>query len=188
MTAVLLAPHNDDETLFASFLIQQHRPRVIVCLRGHRRLWHVRERETDAAMRELGVESWSQWSFPDERPDWKAVRRALETITADLVIAPHPEFERNGHDGTSQERFGVLQLDIIREMALDVFGPERVLGYLTYTRWNGRSTWGEEVAPEAAWIAAKHRALACYRSQIAEPSTRPWFMDDMREYVARTPS
>ena len=58
-------------------------------------------------------------------------------------------------------------------------------GYLTYAPRGRRSREGAEVKPEADWIARKLAALACFRSQIAQDSTRPWFFEllDLREYV-----
>lgn len=185
MSALFLAPHNDDETLFGSFLICEFRPDVIVCLRSHVQeqrygiLAHDREIETTSALEELlggpGQAPWSQWPFLDSAPDWDELRASLERVASrgdyDLVFAPEPELHGHEHHNAVG--------NIVRE----VFG-ELVVGYLTYTRSGGRSRGGTEIVPEPEWVERKHRALACYRSQIAEPSCAPWFLGDLREYVA----
>lgn len=183
MTSLLLDPHGDDGALFAAFTILREKPHVIVCLRSQLQENRgtgikaaIREAETSEALQLLGVTAWEQWPIPDDKPDWVAVSRLMEQARADLnpdrVYAP--EFEVGGHD----------HHNAVAEIAARVFGPERVVSYLTYVRGSARSDWAAEVEPEPDWIAAKHRALACFGSQIREPSTRPWFMDSLREWVS----
>lgn len=183
MTALLLDPHGDDGVLFASFTILKHEPTVIVCLRSQLQesrgagiTYQEREMETTRALAELGVPAWEQLAVPDDRPDWVAVARSLESARDDLrpdqVFAP--EFEVGGHD----------HHNAVAEIAAKVFGSDRIVSYLTYVRGSARSDWATEVMPEPDWIARKHRALACFESQIREPSTRPWFMDSLREWVS----
>lgn len=181
MSALFLAPHNDDEVLFGSFLIQEHRPEVVVCLRSQVQRERygitaaVREAETTDALLELGIETWEQWAYLDSDPDWDAIREHLATRYAwpEVGIVFAPAIEEDGHE--QHNRIGAL--------ALEVFG-DRVVSYLTYTRSGGRSRNGTEIQPKPEWVERKHRALACYRSQIAEPSCAPWFLGDLREYVA----
>lgn len=182
MTALLLDPHGDDGALFAAFTILKHQPTVIVCLRSQlqeRRggpTYQEREAETARAFAELGTFAWEQWTVPDDKPDWAAVKRLVESardlLEPDTVYAP--AWEAGGHD----------HHNAVAEITADVFGPEPVISYLTYVRGSGRSDHGTEVVPEPEWIIRKHRALACFESQIREPSTRPWFMDGLREWVA----
>ena len=183
MTALLLAPHNDDETLFASFLLQRYEPLVVVCLRSQVQEDRYgitaaqREYETESALRELGqVEHFLQLGHLDREVSWEDVRVSLAALanvrqTYSPVIAP--AWEDGGHDHHNG----------IASLAADIWGGA-VLSYTTYTRHGGRTRSSEEVEPQPPWIAAKHRALACYRTQIAEPSCRPWFLGDVREYVA----
>lgn len=183
MTSLLLDPHGDDGTLFAAFTIQKHRPHVAVVLRSHLQsvrgtgiTAETRERETGFALSTLDVTAWEQWPIPDDKPDWVAVTRLMEQADRDLrpdrVFAP--EFEVGGHD----------QHNAVAECAARVFGPDRVTSYLTYVRGSARSDWATEVVPEPEWIIRKHRALACFESQIRLENTRPWFMDSLREWVA----
>ena len=182
MSALFLAPHNDDEALFGSFLICEHKPEVIVCLRSDVQFARYgitaaqRIGESQDGLFELGVPSsqWEQWAFSDAGPDWDGLREDLALRAQrgyDVVFAPQPEPEGHEH----HNRIG--------ELARELWG-EAVLPYLTYTRSGGRSRWGTEIVPEPEWVERKHRALACYRSQIAEPSCAPWFLGDLREYVA----
>jgi LmbE family N-acetylglucosaminyl deacetylase len=181
VSALLLAPHADDETLFASYLILRHKPDVLVCSRSRD--------EEEATLREAELaEAMAILDAPYRV--WPYTSLDRRTIIADLsawlpkndptyryshVFAP--AVEQGGHD----EHNGVGQA------ALDVFGSERVTPYLTYAPRGQRSREGVEVIPaDPSWIALKLRALACYRSQIEDPKTRPWFFEllDLREWVA----
>ena len=177
---VLLAPHNDDETIFAGFLCQLYRPLVVVCLLSEVQFDRYgisaadRQAETTAALSELGLEAWSQLEVGDRKPNWPAVRRELAKLQeVETVLAP--AFEHGGHDHHNEVA------RIAAEVAWD--RGAKLVSYTTYTRWGGRSRQGEEVRPEPVWVARKHRALACYETQIAEPSCASWFLDDLREYV-----
>lgn len=187
MKTVLLAPHHDDETLFASYLAQEHQPDLVICTRAEVQadrglpIRHEhREAETRAAWSILsdGTSGIRQWQFSDNeaRTDWLALGTAVHRLAAeyDRVIAPAVEPE-GGH--AHHNYVGIA--------AQEAFGLERVTSYLTYTRHGGRSTWGPEVEiKHPDWIIAKLRALACYPTQIREPSTRPWFLGPLAEYTA----
>lgn len=183
VTSILLDPHGDDAILFACFTLLRHRPHVVCVLRSQlqedRRTgigYQERELETAAAFGILGIGAWEQWRHLDSRPSWEAVRDEMRTLEQtwqpEQVFAP--AFEAGGHDDHNA----------IAKVAADVFGPDRIVAYLTYRRGSARSDWGAEVEPEPDWIALKHRALACFVSQIREPTTRPWFMEGLREWVA----
>lgn len=187
MTALLLAPHCDDETLWASFLCLKYQPRIVVCTMPRvQEAWDVsaveREVETSQALQILGIDEWTQLQFLDTDAaddlragltEWLAQGVARALLGIDTVIAPAYE------DG------GQAQHNAVAQAATDVFGS-RVIRYLTYTR-DGRSKDGTLVDPdEPEWIALKLQALACYRSQLRVPNCRPWFYDqlDIREWLA----
>jgi hypothetical protein len=71
--------------------------------------------------------------------------------------------------------------------AVEAFGVDcrRLRRYTTYTRTGGRtrtSTAYPVPSPDA--LVAKHRALACYRSQMQpETGCQPWFLSDLNEYI-----
>lgn len=187
MKTVLLAPHHDDETLFASFLALEHQPDLIVCTRAEvqaaRGLPITQEdrlAETMAAWRFLSPQDRpvTQWPYSDieAKTDWAALDEAIRALPAqyDQVIAPAFEI-RGGH----------AHHDAVGRAALEAFGRERTIFYMTYARGSGRSTWGTPVEiKHPDWIIAKLRALACYPTQIREPSTRPWFVEPLTEYRA----
>lgn len=183
MSTVLFSPHNDDAVLFAAHACLEHDPLVVTVLRsqvqedrGTGITAETREREDGCAFAELGLTDWLQWPYPDVATDWGAVENAMrlldERVQPERVFAPAPE------------PLGHSDHNAVGNLAADVFG-ERVTGYLTYRRGKGRSR-GALVTMQPDWVARKLRALACYQSQIAEPSTRPWFVEllDMREWVA----
>jgi len=188
MTALFLAPHNDDEILFGSFTLLRHQPHVVICFRSFRMAdphypggqpvdYETRERETQAAMDLLGCD-WTQLVFRDDQEGQSyALKRWFELNKEwsfdgdpDVVFAP------------AYEEGGQFQHNEVALAAQDAFG-ERVVQYLTYTA-EGRSSGGREVEFEPEWVELKLRALACYRSQILHPVTRHWFFDaPVREYV-----
>jgi LmbE family N-acetylglucosaminyl deacetylase len=185
LTALLLAPHNDDETLFAFFTLCRERPHVVVCLQSRKQESESypggyisageRETETDLVMSLLELLPWTQLSHQDISPDWRAVEESLirEKLRHDPTTVFAPAIEEGGHE----------QHNEIGRIALRVFGADNVVPYLTYTQNRIRST-GREVVPEPDWIRLKFQALACYESQIRSPATRKWFIDDpIREYV-----
>lgn len=178
---LLLDPHGDDAVLFSCFNLLRHRPHVIVVLRsqvqedrGTGITAREREAESNEAFRLLDV-TWSQMTVLDRNPDWAEVERQFRffdnTHLPDFVHTPAVEI--GGHEHHNE----------IGRLAIKVFGQKRVAPYMTYVRGHGRSE-GFAVEPEPEWIALKHRALACFTSQIREPSTRPWFLDRLDEYVA----
>lgn len=191
MSSVLLAPHNDDETLFAAYTLMREKPHVVVCTRvGALKERSVRERETREAIHALtGSEAYEQWVFDSWAPDWSQLAQAIAALALEFeeVWAPAPLAEVNGRKPGRNPKpgFGVLQHDRIGELARDAFGPERTSQYCMYTRWHGRDQRGELVEPTGLEIARKLEALGKYVSQAEDESVRPWFYDrlDLREWV-----
>jgi LmbE family N-acetylglucosaminyl deacetylase len=182
MTALLLSPHSDDAVLFACWSLLAHRPLVVTVLASQLQedlgmgVTHATRAAEDACAYNLLGCDHTQWPYPDSDPDWGAVENAMRTmderLQPDRVFAP--AIEPGGHG----------QHNAVAQAALSVFG-ERVIGYLTYVRGNGRSRSDREVPFEPSWPAVKLRAMACYLSQISEPSTRDWFLDGgLREWYA----
>ena len=183
LSTLLLAPHHDDEVLFASFLCLNYRPRVIVCTTPKvQERYGVyaseREAETRAAMELYGCE-WQQLSFYDTEDDLrKHLRRQLEWHcdtqgNYEMVFAP------------AYEEFGHEQHNAVALAARDVFGKE-VIHYLTYAK-GGRSLSDFQIEPDhPEYIGLKLEALSYYKSQLRVPNCRPWFYGllDMKEYFA----
>lgn len=177
---VFLAPHNDDEVLFGSFTLLEQAPFVVVCLRSQVQedrygiLAAEREAETGAAMTMYELD-WEQWPILDRNPSPAALLDRMEDLEARFApeVVYAPAVEDGGHD----------QHSLVGTIAAGVFG-DRVVRYLTYRRGHGRSRSGREVVPSPSQIVMKHLALSVYRSQIGEPSCRPWFLDEIREWYA----
>lgn len=187
MSSVLLAPHNDDDTLFASWTCLRRKPHVVVCLRSHSQgdNFARRELETAAAMQILGC-SWEQWTFADSAPDWVGLRKEIEELAGsfDHCYAPFPRYVENGHDPSAlPPPGGIFHHDKIGDFAREAF-KERCTGYLTYTRWGGKDEHGVPVPYEPEWPLLKLQALACYKSQIIRPEIVPHFLDSQKEFYA----
>lgn len=196
MKAVLFAPHNDDETLFASYLILRYRPKVIVCLRSER--MHQpgypggplgisaleREEETLAALRELGLtnDDYVQWDYGDADPDWDEMLDRLTLLARDAELVIYPAQEEGGNE--QHNWISTMVEHVIPSVAGDPEKRQQRIRFTTYTA-EGRSRRGTGIAFEPDWPARKLRALACYGSQIAHPATAAHFLDGgLREYVA----
>lgn len=177
-----LSPHNDDETLFCSWTIIEHKPHVVVCFKSQIQedrggpTAAVREAETNRALWWLGAPSWEQLATLDTDPDPSAklyddLVKLRERHDPQLVWAPYRE--EGGHD----------QHNAVAGVALEVF-EHRCRWYCTYVRGQGTRTRRVEVPFQPQWVATKLRAMACYASQIGVANTQFWFIDDtMREYV-----
>lgn len=165
MTSILFAPHGDDETLFAFYTLLRYRPHVVVVLTsGATRFF-----ETQAAAKVAGV-TVEQWGHPEHAPDWARIRRQVHEAVSGFDRIMGPAFEVGGHEHHN----GVAGV-------LDDY--EDVRSYLTYRRGHGRSSGGVEVVPTQDERELKRQALDCYKSQLADPATAPWFGDDQREFV-----
>lgn len=182
MNALLLAPHHDDETLFASFLCQRYRPLVVTVLQSQVQEGmgisnEQRKKETLAATRILGCE-WQQWPEYDHMPDWEAVRRAMVTYsesnpTYECVFAPMPD-----------PPYGHEHHDVVGQLALEVFGFARTMFYTTY-RFGGPRTVSDTPVPyDGPMLLGKLKALACYESQILK-GPRRFFAMALDEYTVK---
>lgn len=181
MRSVLLSPHHDDETLFASFICQRERPRIVACLdEGPERL-----DEFMQAVSYLDCD-WEQWDIPASNPNWDRMERFISELASkyDHCYAPSFAFEENGHSpaGIPPRGWGILQHDMVGMLAARHF-EGRITHYTTYRRWHGRERGQEVSILKWEWVLRKLQALACYRSQIEAPPTMPHFLESLREYV-----
>jgi LmbE family N-acetylglucosaminyl deacetylase len=177
---LFLAPHNDDETLFGALSIQREQPLVVVVfeayLQGKRGALitpQQRRNETLAAMKILGVHVEFMGLRDDVviEPTFLANDFCLKFKDRQIesVFAPAIEIGGNVHHNLVGQAANLQWPGIVRH-------------YTTYTS-AGKSR-GYPVPKQPDWIAKKLRALACYESQIAEPSTQEHFMRDIYEYYA----
>lgn len=173
---LLVAPHADDETLFAAYVQLAFSPEVVVCLQG-RRARHlprnaVRESESLAACNVLGTRVGFVPS-PCDPPDWPLVEEVLRGWgDPQRVFAPLPE--PGGHRQHNQ----------IGNLAHSLW-PDRTTFYATY-RDLEKSTTGTPIEVQDGWFAKKAAALSCYRSQHSKPDTAFHFHRDQTEYLSDT--
>lgn len=182
--ALLLAPHGDDETLFAAYTCMRYgkRMHVIVCTQdADPAIRSIRSQETARAIAHFGC-SHHEWPMPADQVNWDIAKEWLSgwastnLFPTKIEIVFAPAIEPEGHE--HHNAVGLL--------AQDVFG-DIVQKYLTYAPRGQRSDYGIEVLPPTAYeIARKLRAMSCYESQIMNSMSRPWFFDllDMREWLA----
>lgn len=181
MGSLLLAPHSDDESLFAAYSCMRTHAHIIICsYDDDRAVREIRALETTAAIGILGCSSQV----------WQVAAADLTRAAAETMLHP---WTSTDHVGTLPERVyapaveqdGHEQHNLIGEVALELFG-DKVIPYLTYAPRGQRSRNGTEVVPTTEEIQRKLRALACYKTQIENPATRPWFFDllDLREWTA----
>jgi SAM-dependent methyltransferase len=165
--AVLFAPHNDDEALFAAFSIIRHRPAVVVCFPSVPHYGDPKARETESrvAVDMLGGGPVDQW----QGGDLVAQMRALDAQQSPaIVFAPARQASHPEHVA-------------VHDAAREVFGP-RLRCYHTYDA-RGKVRAGDPVPFEREWIARKRHALACYRTQLEHPRAKVFFEDDLCEYA-----
>jgi LmbE family N-acetylglucosaminyl deacetylase len=184
VTALLLAPHYDDEILFAAYTLMRERPQIAWVFPPRNHLDHLDRRgESHDALLALGISFASvqtrfesvcyEGALGEDAWPYGLVEH-LHDVEYDMVYAPAP------HDHGHHEH------NVVGRVALDTLGAERVTWYQTYTRTKGRQKYGNLVEPDPDMIARKLRALACFTTQIAHPARRPWFYEllDMREWHA----
>lgn len=174
MSAILFAPHNDDETLFAFYQLIRLNPRVITVLRSFRQWidqngpsYETREAETFEALSCAGIDKWEQWQFSDRAPDWDAIADRIDTQLR-LHQPQHvifPAWEMGGHEDHNA----------LSSVIRGIRGDWQRIEYLTYVRGYGRSQSPNVIKATRDEEEAKTRALLCYDSQINHPATRDWF-------------
>lgn len=155
---MLLAPHNDDETLFASFTCMREQPLIVVVTDCYVQLNRVpsvskerRRDETFWACRELGC-SVVFLGIPDESCTTRKICEALDNFKGfETVYAPAKQGGHVHHDMTCLA-------------ACEMF--DHVLFYGTYsTDEPAYATKGIPVHGEIEERVGKRHALECYKSQ-----------------------
>jgi LmbE family N-acetylglucosaminyl deacetylase len=156
---ILLAPHADDETLFACYTLLRERPLVILCLPGAPR-----------------------HGSPEVRP-----RRWRYSDVAGSASPTCPTSRKRSDDSarlTSSHRCRRPTETVnTTSLASSLRASGRaVTFYTTYTS-SSRTTLGYPVPAEPSWPELKRRALACYESQATNRGTREHFLRPLDEYL-----
>lgn len=173
---LLLAPHDDDQALFAAYPMLRDQPKVIVCLNGglkqHYPRPEVRVAESVAAAEILGCD-FAHLGIGCEEADWDAVEKQLQSEQPEHVWAPLPE--PNGH----------RHHNALGNLASRLW-PGKVTFYSTYhmvNDWPIRSTHGLQVPVEDGWPELKRQALDCFVTQIQSDGTAMHFDRPLDEYA-----
>lgn len=169
MNTILLAPHNDDEALWASYIIQQNKPVVYIVTdsyiqfeRGDKITKEQRIEETKNAMEILGVDV-KFLHTPDKSIDCHCLD-GIKDLNPDIVYAPYPESGGNTHH------------NIVGEIAKDIWG-DRVVFYSTYTK-DRPYPQGESIKFSKEEYEHKIAALDCYKSQLG--MSNKYYFDQMK--------
>jgi LmbE family N-acetylglucosaminyl deacetylase len=155
--SILIAPHNDDEALYASYLILLEKPEVYIVYDGyqHQEKFNVkieeRRKESEEAMKILGVNV--HFLGGDDRDSSKEqVCRLMKQIPEDeIYYAP-------------AKQGGNVQHDLVSDCAKELFN--KVFYYATYTKDNLTPKGKGYVMALEGQAELKEKALACYKSQI----------------------
>ena len=169
---LLIAPHADDETLFASYLAQRYEAGIAVVYDEGR------SGELFQAGNYLGCPTVNWGNHKGASP--AEIRMYFDSFSDPPERVIYPAELVGGH-----EEHNIVSRVVV-DWCQEWPGIERI-EYLTYAPRGRRVTDGVASLPEKPeHIARKLMALSCYRSQIEDPATAPWFYDllDMREWLA----
>lgn len=158
---ILLSPHNDDEALFANYIIQKEKPLVVIVTHSTLQGNNGNERATESykAMRILGVPVC--FLGIDEDKLTEVILKEKLAIFKNIELAYIPEEEENGNP----------QHNLVSRVAKQLF---KYKTYKTYTGLEDR-TIGKEIIPSEQELELKKIAMACYRTQIENPMTSHYF-------------
>lgn len=180
MNPIVFAPHGDDEVLFVAYTCMRERAHVIVCSHdADPKIRTQRSLETTAAIQIMRC-SHHEWPVDAGKMDARLARTWMSAWNSTSLVASTPDrvyapaVNPQGHE----------EHNLIGQLALEVFG-DKLIPYGTYAPRGQRERLLHDVIPTADEIQRKLQALACYRSQIDNPSTRPWFSEllDMKEWL-----
>ncbi len=159
---LLLAPHSDDECLFAAYTIMRHKPVVVVCTSydgGRGPSANDRYAESFHAMSELGATvrfMGMKESLINELDLFNLIKYNCndDMRLIDCIYAPDI---RGGH----------AHHDIVSSVAkrLGEAWDIPIIYYATYTKDSLKPFGDIEIVPTEAEFQLKKRALACYKSQ-----------------------
>lgn len=165
---ILCAPHQDDETLFASFILMRTRATVISITDSHIQPERgevgceaeIRREETRLAMEHIGCPVIFL-GIKDTELTEEILYEYLKGLNPAVIYAPAIQG-------------GNAQHDMVGRVVKQLFG-DRCKQYCTYTKTELYTTGEREIKPTEEELKKKEEMMSCYRSQLALPSTRPHF-------------
>jgi len=165
MKKILLSPHNDDETLFSSYIILREKPLVIIVTdgysqmeRGHKTITpELRKSETLNAMKILEADV-GFLGLRDTAIHCDNLKEKLIIFNPDIIYAPYPNSVNQQHN-------------LVGNVAEELWG-DKVKFYATYTKQEEytKETLAPngdiEIKPTQKEMELKNKALDCYKSQM----------------------
>lgn len=159
---LLLAPHSDDECLFAAYTIMRYKPVVVVCTAydgGRGPSANDRYVESFNAMNELGATvrflAIREYILSQSSLEKSLIYSFKHHVgELDCIYAPALQGGHNHHDIVNQ-----VAKYIGNEWAVPI------IYYATYTKDNLKPFGDVEIVPTEAEFELKKLALACYKSQ-----------------------
>jgi LmbE family N-acetylglucosaminyl deacetylase len=157
---LLLAPHSDDESLFASYIIQKFKPLVLIITDAYKHEAKygkedgilVRRKESEEAMKILGVDI-EFLGIPDN------------ALYLDNLIVNLEDYKIKGKVFAPALQGGHTDHDIVSLATKEVWG-DRVVYYATYTKESLEPKGDIPIIPTKKEEEKKAAALACYKSQL----------------------
>lgn len=165
---IAIFPHNDDESLFFAFSLLRIRPLVVIVTESHIQPERgdigcgadVRRQETIEAMKIAGCPVVFL-GIKDSELTEDILRERLKYFNPEKVYVPGIEGGNRHHD-------------MVANVAIELFGL-RCVHYTTYSKTELHLKGTTEIKPTAHELELKEKMLACYKSQLALPSTLPHF-------------
>lgn len=159
---IFLAPHNDDETLFGSYIIQRTKPLVIVATDGttHEKFGvsaKNRQEESIEAAKMHGVDV--EFFHLDEQ---NLTRNVL--MSKLWALSERFEPEEIDHVFAPAKQGGHAQHDLLSDCVTDIF--EHILYYSTYAKRDLTPVGEMPINPTIEEKRIKEAALLCYPSQL----------------------
>lgn len=162
MNSILLAPHSDDQDLFANYIIQRTKPLIVVCTDGtsHEKKFGIpieqRRQESRDAAKILGVDIKFLGIAEEQLTGFQILIQAFlkQKIYGkqwDFVFVPRKEGGNPHHD-------------IVSGFGEHLRGA--ILYYGTYTKDRLYPDGEMMIQPTSAEIEIKKQALTCYTSQL----------------------
>ena len=157
---LLLSPHNDDECLFAAYILIREKPLVIIVTDSDAHLAEgitaqQRREESRRACELLGVPvvflGLKDGTLSQHKPELRSRLEPFASQSWIHVFAPAIQGGHKDHDAVG---------DVVSSM----FSP--VSYYATYALGELFTPFGSEIQPTQEEIDLKNRALDCYPSQI----------------------
>ncbi len=167
MNSLFLSPHSDDAVLFGAFTLMREKSLVLTVTdswiqqnRGENITPEQRRQEDIEAMKLLGCSIVFGGIRDDIIDEWAINNLLSKFKNFDKIYAPAVQDGNKDHD-------------MIGMIAGNIF--PNIIYYTTYSKTALYTIGSKEIKPGKIEIALKNIALACYKSQINLPATKPHF-------------